>query len=342
MLIKQNIKIEEFKLGEAISQDIFSLKGQLLLRKGTIMKQEIIDNLRRRGNIEFYMSKAAAENKVEQVYSEAMVYIKDFMKNIREKKKVNYDLIEETVDAFDRSSITDVDLLEAIFLIREKDEYLYSHSLNVGILNLLISRWLHLDLKSIKSIAIAGVVHDVGKLYIPDEILHKPAKLSPIEWQKMQRHSELGYRLCIDSGRFEKNISTAVMMHHERLDGLGYPQQLKQANILREAMITSISDTYDAITSKRVYSDARNVFKALDILNDESLTGKIDYRISKLFIDKILTSTLGDEVVLSDGQRGSIVFTNIAKPSRPMVKVGTNVIDLATKLDLIIIERVKK
>lgn len=341
MLRKKNIKIKEIKLGEEILQDLFSLSGQLLVRKGTIMKQDIIDSLQRRGNLEFYVSEAEAVNKAEQVYSEAMGHIKDFMKEIREKKKINYELVEETVECFNRNVINDIDLLETIFLIREKDEYLYSHSLNVGILNLLISKWLQLDIKSIKNIALAGIVHDVGKLLVSGEILHKPAKLSPIEWQKMQRHSELGYRLCVDSGRFKNNIACAVMMHHERMDGSGYPQRLKQDNILREAMITSISDTYDAITSKRVYADARNVFKALEVLYDESMAGKIDYRISRIFIDKILTFAIGDEVILSDGQRGSVVFTNSTKPSRPMIKVGANIIDLASRKDLDIVERIK-
>jgi putative two-component system response regulator len=128
----------------------------------------------------------------------------------------------------------------------------------------------------LEALRLGGALHDVGKLGVPEEILNKPGPLEDHEWAVMKSHPEIGHEICLP---LKKNLGQAldiVRHHHEKLDGSGYPDGLKEREILMVTRIMAVADIFDALTSDRPYRQAMPNGKALEILRKEAREGKID------------------------------------------------------------------
>ncbi|WP_345971528.1 HD domain-containing phosphohydrolase [Sulfurimonas sp. HSL1-6] len=146
--------------------------------------------------------------------------------------------------------------------VESRDPYTAGHQNRVAELATAIAREMGLDDERIRGIGFAGIIHDLGKIHIPAEILSKPGRLSNIEYQLIQTHPEAGYDIVKDVN-FPWPIAQIILQHHERLNGSGYPQGLKGDAILLEAKIIAIADTVDAISSHRPYRSARGIETAM-------------------------------------------------------------------------------
>ncbi|MDQ0272339.1 HD-GYP domain-containing protein (c-di-GMP phosphodiesterase class II) [Cytobacillus purgationiresistens] len=150
------------------------------------------------------------------------------------------------------------ELMDLSVAIEEKDGYTVDHCQRINKLSMMVGEEMGLEKKRLKSLNIASFLHDVGKLKIPLEILQKPGKLTSDEWMIMKQHSRYGRELLENIGLpFLKEAGKVVEQHHERYDGKGYPYGLEGDNILTEAAIISVVDSYDAMTSNRIYQKAR-------------------------------------------------------------------------------------
>lgn len=153
----------------------------------------------------------------------------------------------------------------------------------------MIGRELGLDYKEILELETAGLMHDIGKIGIEEEILNKKGRLSSDEWRIMKRHSEIGYRILSAANEFS-DISTYVLHHHERWDGTGYPHKLKGEDIPLVSRIIAIADAYDAMTSQRCYKKILTKKEAVrEII--ENAGKQFDPYIAKLFVEKVLKQT---------------------------------------------------
>lgn len=162
--------------------------------------------------------------------------------------------------------------------IREKDKYTYVHDFRLQEYSMKIGEMLGLSRSSIENLLYAAAFHDIGKINVPDEILNKPGKLTPEEFEYIKRHPSEGRRILEET--FIKNVGSIIEQHHERLDGSGYPYGLKGNEIPMEARIIAVVDSFDAMTSDRPYRKAMSVDAALKEL--KSLVGKhYDARVVK-------------------------------------------------------------
>jgi len=156
------------------------------------------------------------------------------------------------------------DVIYTIGKITEtRDPYTSGHQLKVSKLSTAIAQEMKLPEGKIEGIRIASLVHDIGKISIPSEILSKPTKLSEIEYRLIQNHSQIGYDI-LKSIEFSYPVAQIVLQHHERLNGLGYPQGLKGDDILLEAKIIAVADVVEAMSSFRPYRPALGIDKALE------------------------------------------------------------------------------
>ena len=147
----------------------------------------------------------------------------------------------------------------------------------------------------------------------------------------------MGYNLLIQSEAISNNIATAALMHHERFDGSGYPMGKKGNDIGFCSSVVAVADVYDAVTSTRVYSTKRSPYIAAEILWEESFC-KLDPRIAKVFYDKITNFYVGNEVLLSNNERGLVIYVDPYQPTRPVVMVGDKFYDLNRDRSLTIME----
>jgi putative nucleotidyltransferase with HDIG domain len=153
--------------------------------------------------------------------------------------------------------------------IEAKDDDTRGHTVRVAELTVGIARELDMPAPMLRYLARAGLLHDIGKLHIPDAILLKPGPLTDEEWVVMKKHPEMGLDILRRMGKFEKEAEV-VLSHHERIDGSGYPQQLKGDEIPLGARILAVADTYDVLVSDRPYRKARSRDEAIRILDEES------------------------------------------------------------------------
>jgi HD-GYP domain-containing protein (c-di-GMP phosphodiesterase class II) len=270
----------------------------------------------------------SAKAEVAEVYNNALGFVESFMADIKRDKEINVAAVAETVKTFSSSVFTDENVLDQMRKLKDKDDYLLTHSVDVSLMAIMIGKWLGYDQETVNNLGIAGIMHDLGKVHIPEDILNKPAHLTVQERQIMNNHPLIGFQLCQASNSLDKAIQYGILMHHERLDGSGYPTSMVYGKIPIFASILAIADTYDAITTRRVYSPKRTPYMAAEIILQEAMAGRIDMRIGKIFYDKLLSLSVGNQVLLSNQHKGVVVYMNPLKPSCPIIRVENRVYNL--------------
>lgn len=203
--------------------------------------------------------------------------------------------------------------------IREKDDYLLEHSLNVAILLANFAQYIGLEEEIVQELALSGFLHDIGKIKIPDEILHKPGRLTDQEMNIMRDHVIYGIEALREMEIPERMIRT-VGEHHERLDGYGYPEGARDDEISYYGRMISIVDVYDALTADRCYKAGMPSQKALQILLKDT-PDKYDRELVQKFIKCIGIFPVGSLVKLSDETIAMVVKHNEEAPLKPLVKV---------------------
>lgn len=226
-------------------------------------------------------------------------------------------------------------ILKSIIVSRKVDEYTFRHSVNTAALALMMGKWLDFSERSLRLLCYSGLLHDIGKSKIRLEVLNKKGPLTPKEYEEMKEHPKLGYEIVKKIPYIDNRVSFAVLMHHEREDGSGYPLKLTSSSIHTFGKIIAIVDTFDAMTSNRVYRGKISPLKVLKHIKEESFS-KLDPVYSNIFISNLLDYYIGDEVLLNNGSIGKIIKMNINDITSPLIKVDNTFYDLSKNKDITI------
>ena len=230
-------------------------------------------------------------------------------------EQIPRDFAKEMVGSIDRNA----DALLCLTKIRDKDDYLLEHSLNVAILLANFGKSIGMSTEEVEELAHAGFLHDVGKIKIPDEILHKPGRLTDDEMDIMRKHVVFGVETLKETG-IADDLITTVSEHHERLDGMGYPFGKKGDEISRSGRMIAIADVYDALTADRVYKKGMPGQKALQILLKDC-PAKYDHGLLQHFIKCMGIYPVGTLVLLNNERIAMVLEQNEKAPIKPIVKV---------------------
>jgi putative nucleotidyltransferase with HDIG domain len=203
------------------------------------------------------------------------------------------------------------DALWQMTAIASHDYYTYTHCVNVGMFLVALCRnVLHIsDVKQLERIGLGAMLHDVGKSEIPDEILNKPGRLTPEEFELIQTHPQLGVEIVSGTISLPPEAGRIILSHHERWNGTGYPDGIKGESISKVVRLSTICDVYDALTTRRSYADARDAFHALSLMLNE-MRGHFDESLLHAFI-----TFLGPRT--ADGQVGEGTGALLAGPPEP-------------------------
>lgn len=226
------------------------------------------------------------------------------------------------------------DVLGYLGYLRERDDHTFSHSINVALLCNLFSKWIGMDEEESKLLSVAGILHDIGKTKVDPVILNKKGKLTKEEFEEVKKHTYYGYKM-VEMADISDEIKSAVLMHHEKIDGSGYPMGLKGSKITKFAKIVCICDIYDAMTSDRVYRAKICPFEVIRNFEQSSF-GLLDTEYLLIFLQNIAYTYVGSWVKLSNGEIAEVVFINSAQLSKPIVKCNDEFIDLSQVNDLYI------
>jgi len=251
-------------------------------------------------------------------YSSAKSSVKSIMEGIRIGRAIDINGAREVVDDIVEGILRNKDALAWLTKIKNKDEYTAEHSLNVSILAATFARHLGHSEIEIKKVALGGLLHDVGKAKIPDEILNKEGRFTDEEYEIMKRHTVLGKDLLMSVPNKDYSSIDIAFCHHERIDGRGYPRQLKARQIPYFAKVVGLADAYDAITSSRCYDNARASMEALDIIY-KCKGVQFDEKLALEFIKCIGIYPPGSIVELKGGNVGIVINTNDKNKLKPKI-----------------------
>ena len=191
--------------------------------------------------------------------------------------------------------------------VRSWDEYTYVHSLNVALLGgFLASRLFPGRVELMESMSMGGILHDLGKARVPQEILNKPGRLAPEEFDIMKKHAIYGAELATENSVTDEHVLAVVRGHHERFMGGGYPDGLMKDNIPIEARIAAVADVFDALTAQRVYKPPIETRSAISIML-ENMDGHFDPQVVRILLTSLGLYPPGTMVELSDGSIGIAV-----------------------------------
>lgn len=353
----KRISVSELVPGMITAEDVYNYNNQLILPKGLILNDKTITKLA------FY---SIFTIKIEEEPVEPVADIETYEMSYSEKIQNNPEFIkfraefEADVDSFKRDinaviengapldvdklmnytvnildiSVTTPCLFDMLHNMRQYDDATYVHCMNVALICNMFARWLRMSEEEIKLATISGLLHDVGKTKIPDEIIKKPGKLTDDEFDVIKTHPQAGYRILKNS-KLPIPVLDAVVMHHERCDGSGYPMGSTGPKISTYAKLVAIADVYDAMTSARVYRGPLCPFQAIAMFENEGLN-KYEPRFILTFLENVVNTYLLNDVRLSNGMTGKIVFINKHKLSAPTIQTKDGYFDLSQNPDITI------
>ena len=336
--------------GNVVAEDVIDHKGNVVIRKNTSLDKFLIQKLTIANiscvNIKepedfltTYFEKIKVSKTFKQFYD---IYSKNFFEfkkimddYLKDKVPIDseklYGIVDEIIEPFKHSKITILDMLTV--LETAEADFLYTHSINVALICSYTGKWFRLDEEDRKSLVLCGFYYDIGKFMIPSEILLKQGRLTDEEFNTIKNHTVIGYKM-LQPFDIDERIKLCALMHHERIDGTGYPQKLVDEQIDQFAKITAILDSYEAMTSYRSYRAPLCPFAVIEIFEKDGY-GKYDTGCYMTFLERMVEEYIGKEVQLNDGTICVVVLINKQKYSRPMVKTSDGkYIDLATQKNL--------
>jgi len=328
-------------IGKRVQGHIFSNRGVLLLSAHSVITREHIELLLRHGiqlskqDIEGYEEPSTEQKKdhVEEEIHHSVQRITEYFDSIRLTRKVPLaDIRENIIPALYETSRS-ATLYQLFMAMQARDDYTYRHNLAVSMFSNLLGGWLGMDKQELAQLTTAALLHDVGKMLVPDYILNHPGKLTPEQFDEVKKHTVYGYEILKSTTGVTHRQAMVALQHHERLDGSGYPYGLTASKIDLFSRIVSVVDVFHAMTSKRVYRDASPFYEVLLQISKDAY-GPLDPRITNLFIRKIMATLTGQQVMLTDGRTGVIVMVPEHDPTRPLVQVDGQYIDLAKELSV--------
>ena len=351
------IKCKELEPGMILARDAVNYNGLVLLPAGTVLDDPAITRLLFHEIAAVYIEEQRendAQIRMTCSYGERIRVspeFAEFKKNYEEEvgcfKQTINGLVEKNLP-LDIEELTDqvygllqmnkgnIPVFDLLHNMRQYDDATYSHSMNVAIISNMLAYWLKWPEEKVQLATVCGLLHDIGKLRIPQKLIQKPGKLSEEEYEIVKSHSLEGYRFLKSRGA-RPEIQLTALMHHEKCDGSGYPLHLKRNEINSYAKLVTIADIYDAMTSARIYRGPLCPFKVVQIFEEEGLQ-KYDTEYILTFLDNVTNTYLQNRVRLSNGREGEIIMIQKECLSRPLVKCGTEIVDLKEHPELEITE----
>jgi HD-GYP domain-containing protein (c-di-GMP phosphodiesterase class II) len=328
------VAVSELAEGMVLAENIYDTEGNILLASGiklrsnyikkieeTLVHTVAIDTAVASPEVEveevqkdrIRLVRERREKKIKLVREEAKEKLEMAVSTILESEAVNAQVIQALVQKIIEEVLESDDIVFHIDQLREVDNYLFDHAINVAILSIVTSINMGLDKASLQEIAMGSILHDIGKLFIDQNILNKNEKLSVDEFGLIKNHSRLGYEVLKRSSEITALSAKVAMNHHEQYCGLGYPKGLKGEEIDLFSRIVSITDVFDALTSDRVYSKKISPYNAMNYIVSKAGLN-FDPTIVKDFVAAIGYYYQGAVVKLMNGDIGLVRVRHRYKP----------------------------
>jgi len=258
--------------------------------------------------------------RAEAVYRQVGRFVTETMQRVSYGGSIDTQTAKAAVAECVASILQSPDAFLWLIQLKNSDEYTAQHSLNVCVLSIVLGRHINLSDANLHNVGLCGLMHDMGKMLVPDHILNKPGRLDPDEMEIMRSHTTKGFELLKSSENMYPGAIKTALMHHEMLNGKGYPNQLIHRDIPLFTRMVTIADIYDAMTSDRVYQKGRTHLEATSIMADMS-GENLEERLVTKFIESLGVYPPGCAVMLTNGAVAIVVEVNESAKLRPKIIV---------------------
>ncbi|PKM82632.1 MAG: HD-GYP domain-containing protein [Firmicutes bacterium HGW-Firmicutes-14] len=360
----KRIAIYNAKPGMILAKEIYNRNGRLLLRENAVLTKRWIDKLAGYGiptvfiRSGGYNPREVVQKRVQpssgkkakrfyqseipdmipaDIREEAERAIQEIMHNVKTGRLIRTEKVKKVVEKILSQLINNVHIIGKLADIRILDDYTFAHSVNVCILSISTGVVMGYSKNRLRELGIGALLHDVGKMNIPDEILQKRGPLTEKEFEEIKRHTLLGFEMLSQYADITWNAARISLQHHECFNGSGYPWGINDKDIHEYSKIVAVSDVYDALTADRVYKNAILPYEAMEIIIASS-GYQFDPEIVKLFVEHCEIYPVGSIVELNSGETGVVIDVNRGLPTRPMVQVIADIegneLDNGPEIDL--------
>jgi len=318
------------KPGMVLAKNLYGTRSELLLTNGTALTESLIEKLIPAGcdgayivddsenepNVKGIISTRLKENTVKAVRS--------FFSGIERGDSLittySFSTMKHLLDDIIDEISTDKNAMINIVDLKVFDDYTYYHCVSVAALSVMVGVAAGMNRNGLYKLGMGALLHDLGKLFIPKEILNKVGPLTYDEYEYMKKHSQFGSDYLKRQNTLPLESIIAVLTHHERYDGKGYPLGLPNNKQTLEGKIIAICDNYDAMTSDRPYRKAFSPSEAMEhIMGNAGIM--FDPKILDIFMKKIVPYPVGTVVNLSNGKKGIVIENFPNSNMRPRIKI---------------------
>ncbi len=328
---------EELESGMVLAQDLFlsEYDSSPFISRGILLSDYVIDKIRKRGFRNVYIEGTGEEKTQEkhqfnsapvlapELRDEALDTLEDVFntfsqENFHESTKQIVQRVDTVVDKMVGYLRNDSNTLVNINDLKSYDDYTFHHSLSVAVLAVAIGQRLGFSSEQLNRLGMCAMMHDIGKTAIPVEIIRKASKLDMGEMSLIKTHSTAGFEYLKKAGVGDEELWQAVLGHHEKMDGTGYPQGLKGEEIPLWSRIISVADVYDALTSNRPYRRPMEPADAIEYIMGGA-GSSFDFDVVQALVRKIDLYPIGSVVELSDGRMAEVIDNE--NQMRPVIRL---------------------
>lgn len=254
------------------------------------------------------------------IHKEAVSLVRGVLSDVKMGRVIDATAVTQMADDIVGSVMRNQNALSCLGILRRKDNYLMEHSVNLAILMGVFGKFLGYDQAYIREMAAGAILHDIGKILVPDEILHKPSKLTDAEFAVMKAHPDHSRKILQTLPGISQIAVETAGQHHEKIDGTGYPDGLSKDQISIHGRMLAIIDVYDALTADRCYHDRITPQEALRRMLQWTQS-HLDGELLQSFIKAIGVYPVGTLVCLESGKMGVVISMQANQPLKPVVRI---------------------
>ena len=334
--------------GMEIAKDVYNYHNEVIVKAGTIVDANVISKLTRHSvmcvtimeavdHAVTYFEKIRFSEGYQSFEAHYQKILSQFKKTIGDFVTAGVPFTMEQLMSYYHEIYNSLPKPELLMdylynMLPSEDDMTYAHCLNVALLAGIFGKWIALSREDQEIFIQCAFLYDIGKLKLPNFIIWKPGKLTPVEREQMKTHTFLGYQMIKDLP-INDHIKKAALMHHERYDGTGYPSRLHDCQIDVYARYIAIVDAYEAMTSARIYRESKHPFEIIEIFQRDQF--KYDLAVLNKILYDLANHTVGLKVLLNDDRIAEIILINQPDLARPLLRDENNqFINLAERPDL--------
>ena len=341
VVILFSLRVDQVRNGMILAKPVFNLNGTKLLEKNYTLDEKMITRLENAGAKRLWVtddSNLFLKDFVPQkIYNETVKELEDVQAKVTKGKSFDAYTVNEVAHELVEQIIANEMPFAEMVRMKLTENTVLEHMVDVSLLSIITAKALGMDKLDMRFLGFASLVHDVGKIFVPAEILAKPAKLNESEMRLVKKHPQIGYDILSGIEGINKHTLNVALQHHERLDGSGYPHGLQGKHIKLFSRIVAIADIYTAVIREKSYRPRIPIYEAGELLWSDA-GAKLDRKLTSVFLRNVVAFPLRSSVKLNNGKVGKVVYQNSEFPTRPIVSIDGEMTDLSESATLFVSE----